>query len=106
VFYDFVLRFLTQPYRNICLARPDFNCDGSLYALGPIEGLSSRMRISGYGGLIIALPVIMWQLWKFIVPAMNKRKRSTPFLSFFRRSSFLLAAGILPIGHLIRHWNF
>ena len=82
VFYDFVLRFLTQPYRNICIARPDFNCDGSLYALGPIEGLSSRMRISGYGGLIIALPVIMWQLWKFIVPAMNnkEKKYTVPFI--------------------------
>jgi sec-independent protein translocase protein TatC len=82
VFYDFVLRTLTQPYRNICAARPDFNCDGSLFALGPLEGLASRMRISGYGGLIIALPVIMWQLWRFIVPAMNQREKkyTVPFI--------------------------
>jgi len=53
IFYDQVLHFLTQPYRNICVARPDFHCDGSLYALGPIEGLTSRMRIAGYGGIII-----------------------------------------------------
>jgi len=82
VFYDSFLRFLTQPYRNICAARPDFNCQGTLFALGPIEGLTSRMRIAGYGGLIIALPVIMWQLWKFIVPALNKqeKKYSIPFI--------------------------
>jgi len=82
VFYDQFLRFLTQPYRNICSTRPDFNCDGTLFTLGPIEGLSARMRIAGYGGLIIALPVIMWQLWKFIVPALNKqeKKYSIPFI--------------------------
>jgi sec-independent protein translocase protein TatC len=83
VFYDQFLQFLTQPYRNICNARPEFGCkDVQLYTLGPIEGLSSRMRIAGYGGLIIALPVIMWQLWKFIVPALNKqeKKYSIPFI--------------------------
>ena len=82
VFYDQFLSFLTQPYRNICSSRPDFNCDGTLFTLGPIEGLAARMRIAGYGGLIIALPVIMWQLWKFIVPALNKqeKKYSIPFI--------------------------
>ena len=82
IFYDQFLRFLTQPYRNICSTRPDFNCDGTLFTLGPIEGLTARMRIAGYGGLIIALPIIMWQLWKFIVPALNKqeKKYSIPFI--------------------------
>lgn len=82
IFYDSFLQFLTQPYRNICSERPDFNCNGGLYALGPIEGLASRMRIAGYGGLIIALPIIMWQLWKFIVPALNRqeKKYSIPFI--------------------------
>lgn len=99
VFYDFVLGVLTQPYRDICLVRPDFNCDGSLYALGPIEGLSARMRISGYGGLIIALPVIMWQLWKFIVPAMNKneKKYTIPFIA----SSVVLFAS----GGYLAYWT-
>ena len=36
VFYDAFLKFLTQPYRNICKTRPDFNCEGTLFALGPI----------------------------------------------------------------------
>ena len=88
IFYYQVLHFLTQPYRNICTARPDFNCDGSLYALGPIEGLASRMRIAGYGGIIISVPIILWQLWRFIAPAMSskERKYSIPFAV----SSFIL----------------
>lgn len=82
IFYDQVLQFLTQPYRNLCEVRPDLKCNGSLFVLGPIEGLAQRMRVAGYGGLIIALPVIFWQLWQFIVPALNKREKryTIPFI--------------------------
>lgn len=92
IFYDPVLQFLTQPYHNLCKTRPDLKCDGSLFVLGPLEGLSQRMRIAGYGGLIIALPVIFWQLWRFIVPALNKREKrySIPFIL---SSVVLFAAG-------------
>ena len=61
-FYDPVLRFLTEPYRDLCTSRPDFNCDGTLYGLGPLDGISARMRIASYGGLVVALPVILWQI--------------------------------------------
>jgi sec-independent protein translocase protein TatC len=82
IFYDFVLGVLIAPYENTCSLHPEFNCDGSLYALGPVEGLSARMRISGYGGLILALPVVLWQIWRFIVPALSKqeKKYSIPFI--------------------------
>lgn len=81
-FYDPVLKFLTRPYRELCKNRPDFNCDGSLFALGPLDGLSARMKIAGYGGLIIALPVVLWQLWRFIVPALSKKEKkyTIPFI--------------------------
>ena len=88
IFYDQVLHFLTQPYRNICTARPDFNCDGSLYALGPIEGLASRMRIAGYGGIIISIPIILWQLWRFVSPAMSAKEKK--YAIPFAVTSFLL----------------
>ena len=82
IFYEPVLRFLIRPYVSTCAEHPEFNCDGSLYALGPIEGLAARMRISGYGGVIAALPVILWQVWRFIVPALSPREKrySIPFI--------------------------
>lgn len=81
-FYDPVLKFLTRPYRELCKNRPDFKCDGSLFALGPLDGLSARIKIAGYGGLIIALPVVLWQLWRFIVPALSKKEKkyTIPFI--------------------------
>lgn len=99
IFYDFVLGVMTQPYQNTCNANPDFNCDGSLYALGPVEGLASRMRISGYGGLVLALPVVMWQLWRFIVPALHpkEKKYSVPFI--------LSAVTLFLLGGVTAYWT-
>ena len=73
--YEDLLRFLTQPYRNLCKERPDFGCDGTLYGLGPLDGLAARMRISVYGGLILALPVVMWQVWRFVAPALHRNEK-------------------------------
>ena len=99
IFYDFVLDIMTQPYRNTCAANPDFNCDGSLYALGPVEGLASRMRISGYGGLVLALPIVLWQLWRFIVPALHpkEKKYSVPFI--------VSAVTLFILGGITAYWT-
>jgi sec-independent protein translocase protein TatC len=90
--YDPVKKFLTQPYRNLCSTNPDFNCDGSLFALGPLDGFSARMKVATYGGLILALPVVLWQIWQFIVPALSKKEKryAVPFIS---SSVILFAAG-------------
>jgi sec-independent protein translocase protein TatC len=48
----------------------------------PVEGLSTRVRIAMYGGLLFALPVIMWQIWRFVVPALksSEKKYAIPFI--------------------------
>lgn len=90
--YDPVKTFLTEPYRNLSSTNPDFNCDGSLFALGPLDGFSARMKVSAYGGLMLALPVILWQIWQFIVPALSKKEKkyAVPFIA---SSVVLFAAG-------------
>jgi sec-independent protein translocase protein TatC len=97
--YNPVKNFLTQPYRNLCSKRPDFKCDGSLFSLGPLDGFSARMRICLYGGVVLALPVILWQIWRFIVPALsNKEKRyAVPFIV----SSVVLFA----VGCSLAYWT-
>ena len=56
--------------------------DPSLFIFDPISGLATRLRIASYGGLILAMPVVLWQIWRFIVPAMHaKEKRyAIPFI--------------------------
>lgn len=91
-FYDPVLEFLRQPYDNLCQRRPDLvtNCD--LFSLGPLDGFNARLRIALYGGLILALPVILWQVWRFIVPALHSREKKYA-IPFIVSSVVLFAAG-------------
>jgi sec-independent protein translocase protein TatC len=97
--YNPVKDFLTKPYRDLCRERPDFKCDGSLFSLGPLDGFSARMRICAYGGLVLALPVILWQIWRFIVPALSKKERTyaVPFIA----SSMLL----FTVGCYLAYWT-
>ena len=90
-FYDPVLRFLLHPYSELCEDRGREFCGSGLGAdgqaqlinLDPIRGLSTRLSVATYGGLLIAIPVLMWQLWKFVVPALksNEKKYAIPFIS-------------------------
>jgi sec-independent protein translocase protein TatC len=89
-FYDPVLRFLTQPYVDLCHERGAKFCSGQLVSLGPLDGFGTRLSISTYGGIILALPVILWQIWRFVVPALHakEKKYAIPFVL----SSLLLFA--------------
>jgi sec-independent protein translocase protein TatC len=97
--YEPVLKFLTAPYRDLCATKTALNCDGSLYALGPIDGFSARMRIAVWGGVVIALPVVLWNIWRFIVPALTKREKRYSY--FFIFSSVVLFA----VGAWLADWT-
>lgn len=88
-FYDQVLDFLLQPYEDLCERRGAEFCglsyreDGVvLFNFDPVAGLTTRIRIASYGGIILALPVILWQVWRFVVPALhkNEKKYAIPFV--------------------------
>src|SRR5262245_29004039 len=82
-FYDPILKFIKQPYTDVCARRgPEF-CTSDLYSLGPLDGFTTRISISLYGGLIIAFPVLLWQLWRFIVPGLHakEKKYAIPFIA-------------------------
>ena len=79
-FYDQVLNWMRGPYNDLCARKPKLKCD--LYFLGPLEGFTTRLSICTYGGIILALPVILWQIWRFVVPALHakEKKYAVPFV--------------------------
>ncbi|MEO6653144.1 MAG: twin-arginine translocase subunit TatC, partial [Ilumatobacteraceae bacterium] len=100
-FYDTVLGWLVKPYGDLCRSKPDGYCGTSfnesteqvrLVFLDPVEGLTTRLRVAFYGGIILALPVLLWQLWKFIVPALHKSERRYA-VGFVASSSILFLVG-------------
>ena len=61
--------------------------------LGVAEPFTTSIKVSLYGGFALALPVILWQVWSFLAPAMSKRtERALGMLVGF--AALLLAAGV------------
>jgi sec-independent protein translocase protein TatC len=74
--YNQILHFLRQPY---CRAN---NGHCQLYVTGPLDGLSLRLKISLFGGLVLASPVILFEIWRFITPGLkkNEKRYAIPFV--------------------------
>jgi sec-independent protein translocase protein TatC len=98
-FYDPVLRFLKRPYTDLCASKPKGFCSADLFSLGPLDGLSTRLSISTYGGVLLALPVLMWQIWRFIVPALHakEKKYAIPFVA--------CSVGLFALGGALAYWT-
>ena len=53
------------------LARPLPPAHRHVTALGVAEPFSVSITVSLYAGILCALPVILWQLWSFLAPALD-----------------------------------
>src|SRR5580692_582272 len=87
VIYPQIFNFLKDPYCHVAGAK---NC--SLYVNGPLVGLTLRIKIATYGGLFMASPVILWEIWRFITPGLKKNERRYA-VAFVTASVSLFAAG-------------
>jgi sec-independent protein translocase protein TatC len=95
--YDPVIQFLLRSYcelpahLRIATAAGDANC--GLAALSPLEPLSIRIRISLTVGLLLAMPIVAFQLWRFITPGLkpNEKRYAIPFAL---ATTLLFAAGV------------
>jgi len=94
-FYDQVLEFLLQPYVDLCERKSEDFCDPELFNFSPTEGLATRVRVGLYGGIVIALPVLLWQAWRFIVPALNQKEKKWAIPVVLVSVALFLAGGAL-----------
>ena len=56
--------------------------DCAIIQTDPLQGLSTRMTFAGYGGIALAMPILLYQLWRFITPGLYPRERrlALPFV--------------------------
>ena len=62
-FLDAITKFLTAPV-------------GKLYFMQPGEAFFAYLKIDIVAGFLIALPVIFFHVWQFLLPALTKSERS------------------------------
>jgi sec-independent protein translocase protein TatC len=76
VFYGWELSILKHPY---CQVSPH-HC--GFYVTAPLDPLSLRVKLAAFGGLVLASPVMLWELWRFITPGLrpNEKRYAVPFV--------------------------
>ena len=97
-FYEPILEWMMAPVKH---ALP---VGTSMIAVEIQETFFTALKVAFFGGFIISLPVIFWQLWLFLAPGLydHEKKLVVPFV-FFATLMFLLGASfayyiVVPIG--------
>ena len=86
--YNPVLEILQDPYCKV-----SERC--TFVVTDPLESFSIRLKVSAYIGLLIASPVVLWQLWRFVTPGLYPREKryAVPFV-ISGAILFVLGAGL------------
>jgi sec-independent protein translocase protein TatC len=98
VFHDHILEWLARPLP------PEHR---HLAAFGITEPFTVSVTVSVYAGILLAVPVVLWQLWSFLAPALDPAaERRILLLATF---GLVLAAAGLAFGYGILlpravHW--
>ena len=94
ILYPQIFDFLLAPYKEIA-EQGNTVGDGKLLILDPLEGFGVRMRLAAYGGIALAMPVILWQIWQFVTPGLypHEKRYAVPFV-VSALVLFLLGAGL------------
>ncbi len=91
--YEPILHFLLRPLCSVdastvhgtksngsLLVASNGSCN--LFVTSPLDGLSLRVKIALFGGLVLSSPVILFQLWRFVTPGLkgSERRYAVPFV--------------------------
>lgn len=53
---------------------------GKLYYMSPGEAFFTYIRVSFFAGFLLALPIVLYQIWAFILPALSNKERLASFI--------------------------
>jgi sec-independent protein translocase protein TatC len=76
VFIEPILEFVYEPLKR-------FLDGGKFIYTEPTEGFMLRMKVAALVGLFIALPVVLWQIWRFVAPGLyaHEKRFAIPFVA-------------------------
>ena len=99
IVFPYVIDVMISPYCDfLATRRPGADC--TLIALRPLEPFSVRIKTALMIGLFVGGPVIFYQLWRFITPALTVKERRYA-LPFVVMSQVMFTIGILAAWFVI-----
>lgn len=71
---------------------PAASGDLRLMFTAPLEFFFTKLKLAGFGAVILSFPVLAWQVYAFVAPGLYKRERRA-FLPFLLAAPLLFALG-------------
>jgi sec-independent protein translocase protein TatC len=97
VLYPHVISLLIKPYNKI--SGQSITAGNALLATGPADGFALRIKLTAYVAICLAMPVLLWQIWRFISPGLYKHEKRYAL-------PFVVSAIVLFImGAAIAYWT-
>lgn len=98
LFYKPILTRITEPVCQLHVAGTGSTQCSALVIAGVVAPFSLALKIALYGGIIIASPVWLWQLWAFVAPGLHRHER--------RYSMAFVGAGVpfFLAGAAVAYW--
>ena len=72
--------------------------DAVLMKVGPLEGIMAFLKLGVTAGILLALPIIIYQVWAFIFPALNREEQR------FAVPLFLIIVAFFTIGAVFAYF--
>ncbi len=82
-----VIDILNGPLERLA---EDPNVSDKFLSLDPLEIFMLRVKMSAYLGIAIAMPFLLWQVWRFVAPGLYQNERR--YASLFVASATVLFA--------------
>lgn len=89
-FHEHIIEWLTGPL-------PD---DKRLVTLGVTEPFTTSVKVSLLAGLALALPVVLWQIWAFLAPAVEPHFQRVAIV-FVTLATGLFAVGVVFMYYVV-----
>lgn len=70
-----------------------------LHAFSPTDAIFTEVKLSLVGGIVLGLPVLLYQLWMFVVPAFHPKTRNMVYA--YVAPSILLALAGIAFAHFL-----
>ena len=83
IFWETILGWLLAPAR-------EHDESFQLNSFSPFDRISALMRIAFYGGLVLASPVVIYQILAFITPGLTAKERKILYPGLIATIAFLL----------------
>jgi sec-independent protein translocase protein TatC len=89
-FHGHILTWLNRPLPDR-LQKP--------VTFSPIEPFTTSIWVSLWAGLLLALPIVFWQLWAFLAPAVEERRQRS--MSLLVAFATVLGVGGVAFGYFV-----